>query len=91
MGERYAQLESQVFVHGVQVTSARIEAAAVTGDRMGLSAAEVLASPHALVGSVEQLTEDLLERRELYGFSYVSIPVDAVDAFAPVVARLVGT
>jgi probable F420-dependent oxidoreductase len=90
-GERYAQLESQVFVHGVQVTSARIEAAAVTGDRMGLSAAEVLASPHALVGSVEQLTEDLLERRELYGFSYVSIPVDAVDAFAPVVARLVGT
>ncbi len=32
-----------------------------------------MAFPHALVGSVDYMCEELERRRELYGFSYVSI------------------
>ena len=54
------------------------------------SPAEMLESPYALIGSVEQIVETLQERRERYGFSYITVFGD-IDAFAPVVARLAGT
>jgi len=44
-----------------------------------------------IAGSPEQITETLQARREEFGFSYWSVPGDAFEAFAPVVARLVGT
>ena len=49
------------------------------------------ASPFALVGPPEKLVDDLLERRERWGFSYVIVGQNDVEAFAPVVARLAGT
>jgi probable F420-dependent oxidoreductase len=90
-GARYAEIESQVFVHAVRVDADRDEAAAQTGARIGLSPDEVLRSPHLLVGSVDQIVDDLVARREQYGFSYIGIPTGALDALAPVVARLAGT
>jgi probable F420-dependent oxidoreductase len=48
-------------------------------------------SPFVLVGSLDQIVEDLQARRERYGISYVSVPSELVDAFSPVVARLAGT
>jgi probable F420-dependent oxidoreductase len=44
----------------------------------------------ALVGPTSKLIEDLLERRERWGFSYVIVGADDVDSFAPVVAALNG-
>ncbi len=90
-GSRYSRLESQVFVHVVHVGPDRAQAAEAIGDRIGLAAEQVPRSPHLLVGSVDQIVDDLLERRQRHGFSYVSIPAGAIDAFAPVVSRLVGT
>ena len=55
---------------------------------MELTAEDVLESPHVFVGSVEGLTRKVLELRERFGIS--SITVDDVDAFAPVVERLAG-
>jgi probable F420-dependent oxidoreductase len=56
---------------------------------------EVLESPRYLVGSVEQIVEQLLENRERYGISYISVldfpgMPSNVEALAPVVARLAG-
>ncbi|NNE11460.1 MAG: TIGR03621 family F420-dependent LLM class oxidoreductase [Ilumatobacter sp.] len=48
-------------------------------------------SPFALVGPVSKLVDDLQERRERWGFSYVIVGQNDVDAFAPVVAALAGT
>src|SRR5690606_37605217 len=48
-------------------------------------------SPFALVGPPAKLIEDLQARRERWGFSYVIVGQDDVDAFAPVVAALAGT
>jgi hypothetical protein len=43
-----------------------------------------------LVGTVEDIIEALLVRRERYGLSYVVVSGQAMDSFAPVVARLAG-
>lgn len=51
---------------------------------------QILDSPYVLIGSIDQIVEDLLARRERYGFSYVTVPGEFVDAFSPVVARLAG-
>ena len=56
----------------------------------GLDAEQALASPHVLIGTVEGLCEELLARRERHGISHVVVPPRAIDAFAPVVARLAG-
>jgi probable F420-dependent oxidoreductase len=54
------------------------------------SHAEPPAAPGRLVGSVEAIVEQLLAHREQYGLSYYVIRAAALDAFAPVVARLHG-
>ena len=56
-----------------------------------LSAEQILASPHFLVGTVDQMVADLQMRRERYGISYITLLGDSVDIFSPVVARLAGS
>ncbi len=47
-------------------------------------------TPFALVGPPSKLVEDLLERRERWGFSYIIVGGADVESFAPVVAELAG-
>ena len=47
--------------------------------------------PHAWVGTVDQICDDLVERRERWGVSYLVVQGDAMETMAPVVARLTGT
>lgn len=47
-------------------------------------------SPFVLTGTTEQMADQLRERRERLGFSYVTIPFDQAEQLAPVVARLTG-
>lgn len=51
----------------------------------------LLALPHILVGSVNQICEKLLEQRERHYISRVTVPPESIENFAPVVARLRGT
>jgi hypothetical protein len=52
---------------------------------------DVLEMPHFLIGTIDQIEEDLKARRERYGFSDVIVPGDAADSLAPVVEHLAGT
>jgi probable F420-dependent oxidoreductase len=45
-------------------------------------------SPFALIGSVESCIEQLLERREKWGFSYTIVGAENIDECAPIVAAL---
>jgi probable F420-dependent oxidoreductase len=45
---------------------------------------------YTLVGSVDQICEQVLANREQFGISYIGIVEDNLDTFAPVVARLAG-
>ncbi|MBA2247654.1 MAG: TIGR03621 family F420-dependent LLM class oxidoreductase, partial [Chloroflexia bacterium] len=59
----------------------------------GLTAADVLESPHILIGTAEQMAEDLLRRRDALGFSYVVLNTgvpEHLEQFALVVALLAG-
>jgi hypothetical protein len=47
--------------------------------------------PHAAVGSVEEVCEELQRRREEYGFSYITVGDAHLDAYLPIVERLAGT
>jgi alkanesulfonate monooxygenase SsuD/methylene tetrahydromethanopterin reductase-like flavin-dependent oxidoreductase (luciferase family) len=43
-----------------------------------------------LIGTVDEVVDQLEKRRERYGISFVIVPGDVVEAFAPVVERLDG-
>jgi hypothetical protein len=89
-GDRFDDLELQVRVHAVVVTDDRQGMAELMAPALGISPAAALASPHALAGSPEEITDDLLARRDRWGISYLGVSLDALDALAPVVARLAG-
>lgn len=90
-GDRFADLELQVRVHLVLATDDRAGTAEAFGPAFGLSPAQALESPHALVGSTDDMVEDLLARRERWGISYIGVGVEALDAMQPVITRLAGT
>ena len=56
-----------------------------------MDAPTLLASPHTMVGSIEQIVDELVEQRERWQGSYVTVQSNALEAFAPVVAALAGT
>ena len=75
----------------VEVTDHRYIAAEELAHRWPqLSPAELLQSPYVLVGTVEQIVEDLQLRRERWGFSSYMLFERDMETFAPVVARLAG-
>ena len=47
--------------------------------------------PLGVIGTVEEICEQLEERRARWGFNYVTVQGPAMEDFAPVVARLAGT
>jgi probable F420-dependent oxidoreductase len=90
-GVRFDAIELEIGAYFTVVTDDPGAAAEKMGAMFGLSGAEMAAHPNALFGSTDQICDTLLERRDRYGFSYVSVSERNADAFAPVVARLTGT
>ena len=79
-GDRFASIELQVLGQIEQVVPNRLEVAAGLAPAFGLTPEEALQMPIVLVGTVDEICADLVERREKYGFSY--IVVHDMDAFA---------
>jgi probable F420-dependent oxidoreductase len=89
--ERYARLEINALVQRVIVTDNRRGAAEeLTSRWTQLTPDEILQSPYVLVGSVDQMVEDIQARRQRWGISYYVVHEPYLDDFAPVVARLAG-
>jgi probable F420-dependent oxidoreductase len=87
-GERPIELNVRSFV--MNVTDSRIAVAENLASMVGFTDEAVLASPFVLVGTTNQIIDDLQARRERWGFSYVIVGPDEVEAFAPVVEELAG-
>jgi probable F420-dependent oxidoreductase len=89
--ERYDRIELNALVQRVVVTDDRRKAAEeLTARWTQLSADDILRSPYVLIGTVDQMVEDLQARRERWGISYYVVRDPDLDDFAPVVARLAG-
>lgn len=61
------------------------------GAGIDIVAKQILESPTTLIGTVDGIVADLQRAREQYGFSYIVIGDDQINAFAPIVAQLNGT
>ena len=100
-GPRFPGLELETVAVAVKVTENRQQGAEEVAASMASwpstflsnppTAEHILTSPTCLVGTVEQMVEDLQARRERYGISYISVFGEYVDVLSPVVARLAGT
>jgi probable F420-dependent oxidoreductase len=90
-GDRFDDLELNVLVFVAIVTDDRAGMAEMIGGAFGLTAAEALEIPHALIGTVDEICESLEARRDRWGISYIVVQGEAFEAMAPVVARLAGT
>lgn len=101
-GARFDALELHSLLSMVRVADNRHQAAEQMAAELAtfpvtwvsnavLSPEQILASPHFLVGTVDQMVADLQLRRERYGISYVTVFGDDIDTFSPVVARLAGS
>jgi probable F420-dependent oxidoreductase len=90
-GARFDDIELNVVIFILAVTDDREGFAERMAPVYDSPAADVLDSPHLLAGTIEQMVETLQARRERYGFTYICVQGDQVEAFAPVVKRLAGT
>ena len=89
-GDRFDEIELHTRIHLAAITDDRDTMAEALAAGFGLTPAEALATPHALCGTVEQIVEDLLMRRERFGITGIGLSLDAMEAMAPVVAALHG-
>ncbi|HEX9683914.1 MAG TPA: TIGR03621 family F420-dependent LLM class oxidoreductase [Acidimicrobiales bacterium] len=89
-GDRYDDLEINVLVMAAMVTDDRDGQAALLAQLFGVEPDEALTVPLAWVGSVEQICESLEERRQRWDISYPCVQGNAVEAVAPIVAKLTG-
>ena len=87
---RLEAIEMNIRTFFVKVTDDR--ASTVSGISTMLNVPEKLIdeSPFALIGSVQHVTEQLLARRERWGFSYTIVGGENIEEMAPVVAALRG-
>jgi probable F420-dependent oxidoreductase len=90
-GERGEHIELNVFVLDAAVTDRARSLMAAVSAQLRRAANSLVRSPFVLYGSRASLRELLLERRERLGLSYISVPGNAMRAFAPIVAELRGT
>jgi probable F420-dependent oxidoreductase len=90
-GDRFDDIEINAWLSVGIVTDDTESMAAMVAELFSADPKDVLASPLALIGSIEECADRLHERRERWGYSYHVIPADQARAFAPLVAQLAGT
>jgi probable F420-dependent oxidoreductase len=89
-GDRLESLELSVTIFLANVTDDRDSTVASVAAGLRSEPRDILDMPHFLIGTVDQLVEDLVARRERFGMSYVIVPGEVAESLAPVVERLTG-
>jgi probable F420-dependent oxidoreductase len=90
-GDRIESIELSVTIFLANITDDRDSVATAMAAGLGSETHDILDMPHFLIGTVDQLVEALQLRRDRYGISYVIVPGEVAELFAPVVAQLAGT
>ncbi|WP_020106960.1 TIGR03621 family F420-dependent LLM class oxidoreductase [Nocardia sp. 348MFTsu5.1] len=89
-GDRFDDIELETGAYFVAIDGQTDVTEEALMGRTGFSSEELRAFPHALVGSVDDICDQLEQRREEFGFSYFTIGDRAYEQFAPVVERMTG-
>jgi alkanesulfonate monooxygenase SsuD/methylene tetrahydromethanopterin reductase-like flavin-dependent oxidoreductase (luciferase family) len=88
VGDR--DVEWHILVQAVVPADDREAAASGLAERFGnvMSAAQILATPFVLIGTVAEMADQLQRNRDRYGFSYYTVHGPFREAFAPVIEIL---
>jgi probable F420-dependent oxidoreductase len=90
--QHFARLEIGALIQRVLVTDKpRATAEELSRRWPQLNADDILQTPYLLIGSAQQMAENLVARRDRWGISYYVLRETCLDDFAPVVAQLAGT
>lgn len=89
-GDRWPDIELEVAAY-VTVVGDHPDLAANMAPMFGLTPEQVIDHPNVLIGPVDAICDRLVERRERFGFSYITFGAEVMEAVVPVVERLAGT
>lgn len=89
-GATFDDLEIQTLTGFVHVTDDRDGIARGIASHFGVPAEVALETPAVLVGTEDEMVDEVRRRRDRWAMSYVVVPEESMDAFAPVVDRLAG-
>ena len=89
-GDRFADIELEIAAYFTIVTPDGEGTRSKMAPMFGMTPEVLAEHPHALIGSIDEICDRIVERRERYGISYVSFGASAIDAVAPVIERLAG-
>ncbi len=89
-GARLDEIEFNSLVYIGIITENRLEQAGNFAGMFGLTAEEALEVPNALVGTIDEICDDLVARRERWQLSYYVFGEGVAEALAPVVERMTG-
>jgi probable F420-dependent oxidoreductase len=90
-GDRLADLELHTRIHLALVSDDRDAVAEAVAPSLGLTPDQSKHSPHALVGTFDEMAAQCHEWRDRWGISAIGLSADALEPLAPLVARLAGT
>lgn len=90
VGSRINNIEMNIRAFMVNVTDDAQGSIERLARGMHVETSMIAETPFALMGPPSKLIEDLLARRERWGFSYIIVGGEDIDSFAPVVAALRG-
>ncbi|MEA2668898.1 MAG: hypothetical protein QOJ33_1832 [Chloroflexota bacterium] len=87
-GERFSALELNTLVQTVVITDRRRDAATPLAKEYSMEVDQVFETPLVLIGSVDQIAENLEQRRERFGLSYITVFETDLENLARVIDRL---
>jgi probable F420-dependent oxidoreductase len=89
-GARAGDIESNILIQRVVVTENRRAAAEqlIAENRDELTVEEVLEAPCLLIGTVREIVEQVTERRERWGFSYICVHEPYLGEFGRIIEAL---
>jgi len=90
-GDRFGDLELNALIGFVMITGDATGVAEAMAPHFGISPDDALHIPLALLGTLDEMVEELEWRRQEYGISYWSIEADSWEQLGPVVSKLAGT
>ena len=87
-GTRIAEIELNALVQMVDVTDDAEQSLAREAELIGdgMTATELAEIPYVLIGTVDEIADEILRARDRWGITYFA--VRALDDFAPVIARV---
>ncbi len=90
-GGRFSSIELQSLTFFVNIVDNGAEARSNLAASFGQDPQQVVETPSALIGSVDEIVEKLISCRERWGLSYWVVHEAEMDAFAEVIGKLEGT